>query len=723
MEKSRKAMRFGALGCTIACFSLGAVFFAQSEIPAEEPEPIESLIPEALTNLQVPLPDLTGIVRDKNIAIKLGKAFFWDQQVGSDGQACASCHFKAGADGRITNILTPGLLRVDANGNPDPDTEFGGTVPPSPVATDGFTASNQVARANITLTPDDFPFHQLVDKDDRNSAIVYSTNDSATSPGTFDGSFGTVIPRDLNEYCGDPEGSIFHTQSNLATRKVEPRNTPTVINAAFNFRNFWDGRANNIFNGTDPFGRRNEQARVMILNGRTPELARIDLNNASLASQAVGPTLSDFEMSCAGRQFADVGRRIVSLRPLAQQDIANNDSHLSDLVHPSGKGLRTSYAQLIRMAFEPQYWAARGNFVIDNSGSEPMLVSDSQGYTQTEINFSLFWGIAIMLYEAELISDDTAFDRFRGCHEPSCSPAIEPNENALSEQEKQGLMVFVDKGKCVNCHKGPEFTSAAVHLQAENQEEGLVERMIMGDNQVALYDNGFYNIGVKPTKEDLGVGAVDPWGNPLSFTRQYFDILLGNNAPDPFEVDPCTFEVPVLNDFPCNSAQQTNALRDRVIAGLERDAVDGAFKTPGLRNIALTAPYFHNGGAATLEQVVEFYNRGGNRRGSESNNNSGFGNNDSNLDPDIRPLGLTSQEQADLVAFLKTLTDERVRCAQAPFDHPSLTVSNGHLDQDSNNDNRADDILITLPAVGASGLPFSKCWANSGDLFNQGGPL
>ena len=43
--------------------------------------------------------------------------------------------------------------------------------------------------------------------------------------------------------------------------------------------------------------------------------------------------------------------------------------------------------------------------------------------------------------------------------------------------------------------------------------------------------------------------------------------------------------------------------------------MDGAFKTPGLRNIGLTPPYFHNGGEATLEGVVEFYNRGGNRRG------------------------------------------------------------------------------------------------------------
>ncbi|MFX8565907.1 hypothetical protein ABTL91_20450, partial [Acinetobacter baumannii] len=46
----------------------------------------------------------------------------------------------------------------------------------------------------------------------------------------------------------------------------------------------------------------------------------------------------------------------------------------------------------------------------------------------------------------------------------------------------------------------------------------------------------------------------------------------------------------------------------------QRDAVDGAFKTPSLRNAALTPPYFHNGGTSTLKDVIRFYNRGGDRR-------------------------------------------------------------------------------------------------------------
>jgi cytochrome c peroxidase len=71
-------------------------------------------------------------------------------------------------------------------------------------------------------------------------------------------------------------------------------------------------------------------------------------------------------------------------------------------------------------------------------------------------------------------------------------------------------------------------------------------------------------------------------------------------------------------------------------------SMQGAFKTPTLRDIALTAPYMHNGCYATLEEVVEHYVRGGDVK--------------DNLSPDIRPLDLSAQEKADLVAFMRSLT-------------------------------------------------------------------
>jgi cytochrome c peroxidase len=72
----------------------------------------------------------------------------------------------------------------------------------------------------------------------------------------------------------------------------------------------------------------------------------------------------------------------------------------------------------------------------------------------------------------------------------------------------------------------------------------------------------------------------------------------------------------------------------------------GAFKTPTLRDVALTAPYMHNGLYHTLEEVVEHYVRGGDDK--------------DNLSPNIAPLDLSAPEKGDLVAFMKTLTGTRI---------------------------------------------------------------
>lgn len=71
--------------------------------------------PGPLNTVPVPLPaNLSEFVRDVQAAKVLGKAFFWDQQAGSDNLACASCHFQAGADGRVKNQLDPQLRAVDS---------------------------------------------------------------------------------------------------------------------------------------------------------------------------------------------------------------------------------------------------------------------------------------------------------------------------------------------------------------------------------------------------------------------------------------------------------------------------------------------------------------------------------------------------------------------------------------------------------------------------------
>lgn len=83
------------------------------------------------------------------------------------------------------------------------------------------------------------------------------------------------------------------------------------------------------------------------------------------------------------------------------------------------------------------------------------------------------------------------------------------------------------------------------------------------------------------------------------------------------------------------------------------DAMKGAFKTPSLREVEATAPYFHDGSVATLQEVVAHYARGGDVK--------------TNLSPQIKPLPLTGQEQADLVEFLKALSSP-----VAVYDRPVL---------------------------------------------------
>ncbi|WP_394839442.1 hypothetical protein LVJ94_21380 [Pendulispora rubella] len=193
---------------------------------------------------------------------------------------------------------------------------------------------------------------------------------------------------------------------------------------------------------------------------------------------------------------------------------------------------------------------------------------------------------------------------------------LEGQASALTAKQVAGLNLFAGKAECYHCHPGPELSDATYTFAAQH---GLVNE----DGG----DQGFHHIGVRPVAfrnpEDLGRAANGPKGIPFSVSR----------------------------------------------ANVDR----GAFKTPQLRNIKLTAPYFHNGGKATLTDVVNFYAQGGD-----------FSNPSSRL----RAINFLPGEAAALVDFLTNgLTDCRTENERAPFDHPSLTVPNGP----------------SLPAVGADG--------------------
>jgi cytochrome c peroxidase len=612
-----------------AVIAVGAGILRAQAPPPDPPEPLASL-----KTVPVPEPaNLAQFVANKAAAIRLGKALFWDMQAGSDAvQACASCHFHAGADNRRKNQLSPGLL---AN-----DTTF------------------QIGGPNYTLEPRDFPFTKH-SNENVPSPIVSDANDVASSQGVFNTTFVDITRGQAVDVCNGVPDPVFQVHQ-INTRRVEPRNTPSMVNAVFNFDNFWDGRADHIFNGVSPFGDLDPTAFVWKVdaNGNL-ERQRVSIEPASLASQAVGPPLSKFEMSCDGRVFPKLGRKLLSLRPLAKQFVDPEDSVLggplaSGSGSPGSRGLTTTYPAMIKQAFQPQWWS-----------SAAMITIGGEQFTQMEANFSLFWGLAVQLYEATLVANDSRVDRL-----------LDGNAAALSALEKQGMDLFTGTGRCINCHGGAELTNASVR----NTGNERLERMVMGNGGCAIYDNGFYNIGVRPTADDISRGGTDPFGNPLSDTRRAM-------------MNPPLFVDPNLSP-PLGAVPECD----------QRANVDGTFKTPSLRNVELTGPYFHSGGKATLMQVVQFYNRGGDFAKLNINN----------LDPDIQPLGLTPAQMASLVAFLQALTDERTRQEQAPFDHPQLFRPNGCIGDDKEvHEERTDtggtgrcvDDMEQVPAVGAGGRP------------------
>jgi cytochrome c peroxidase len=376
-------------------------------------------------------------------------------------------------------------------------------------------------------------------------------------------------------------------------------------------------------------------------------------------------------MSFAGRSFPHLGKKMLRLRPLARQIVHPEDSVLGSLSAARfdaqgtlvGRRLRTTYPALIRAAFHDKYW----------NSTQPITLG-SEHFSQMEANFSLFFGLAILMYESTLVSDDTPFDRFQ-----------EGDNTALTAQQQIGLNTFIREGQCMACHRGSEFTNATVNDPLPRPLEGIVERMDMALGE-AFYDNGFYNIGVRPTGEDLGRGGTAPFINPatdepfpLSFTR--LALLEDNGFPLPFSIQ----------RLPCGNAQPSPC-------PLQRAAVDGAFKTPGLRNVELTGPYFHNGGQATLRQVVKFYARG------EDFHDQNLDNLDPNIDVLVGLHGQPAKEVA-LVDFLLALTDDRVRFERAPFDHPEIfpNGSPGNHTALRCAAGSTCDSLFKIPPVGASG--------------------
>ncbi len=600
LGKAAVLLTVGLAGCEAKLPVAGETPPAQLKRALASDVQLRALAAPSLKTVPVPMPSDLGWLVDETAAIALGKAFFWDMQAGSDGVvACATCHHNAGADGR-------------SGGNRHP----------------GSNGAFEIAEVRDQLALSDFPLYRLARPESAKSEVLFDSDDVVGSQGVPPGHFARVVPGQAAEVGRASENPVLPMCQGSA-RQVTGRHSPTVINSVFNFRNFWDGRASHFFNGVNSHGKGDPAARVWVDDGEGLTRERILLDNSALASQALGPPLNPVEMSWQGRTMQSLGRKLLALRPLAKQHVHPEDSVLGTLSDPSGTGLNVSYEELIARAFAPRYWASE------------KLTPD--GHRQIEANFGFFWGLALQLYQATLVSDDTPYDRY-----------MEGQDDALTAEQKEGFFIFFTDGRCDECHSGPEFTAASV--SAAMGEKKVLTRMEMSVGS-ALYDIGYYNIGVRPTSEDLGLGGVDEFGVPLSYARQF--VSGGASGIDVCTLKPAACPLPASLEVTSPTTEDSPA--DRV-------AVDGAFKTPGLRNIELTGPYMHNGSMATLDEVLEFYAREGN-----------FGErNSADFAPHMeRVLLERKDDQALVVKFLQSLTDERVRLQQAPFDHPELVLPDG----------------------------------------------
>jgi cytochrome c peroxidase len=729
--------------------------------------------PVSLQN--VPIPPVPGlldgadpIVVNKNMAIALGKALFWDMGVGSDGQACASCHFSAGADVRIKNQINPGQNSSYHSGQ---------TFSLLPSGTGG---------PNHTLTLADFPLHQFSDPLDNTSSVIFSTDDVVGSAGTFSGQYiGSSKFTGENDQCIRGPDPIFNVNY-TGVRKVEPRNTPTVINAVFNHRNFWDGRANNVFNGSSPWGMRDKQAGVWIKQGARSVVKKpLNLINSSLASQAVTPPIfNNIEMGCESRIWPDIGRKLLLRQPLQNQQVHNQDSVLGPLsLSQNGNlkpGLNTIYMNMITQAFNSKYWSYSGT---GQFGSPP----GGAPYNQMEANFSMFFGIAIQLYESTLVSDQSPFDLSpvtstqNGLWTPTWSNIDEgspPATVAKIAALKAGFLTFTES-HCGDCHSGPNFSSASIatnsllltpiagstfgppatpipygpgalgsgtHKLASfgvTQYGNIVNRDFNNAQGQVFMDMGYFNTGVGDPDSDSGIAGTDPFGNPLSFSAQYVSYLAGNSAgildPGISSIRACDFSTPLAYNanpeknpylnIPGYFSETDGLIPDGTREGVLRNQNCVDPNTAYIPSIAaaqanLTGPEMGVGTQAAfkvptlrnIELTGPYMHNGGMailqqvlefyaRQSNFPNDNLSF--NILSVQGNVSDTNIAP----NLITFLKALTDERVRYEKAPFDHPQLTVLHGHVGNDQQvtpgnplDPSLAQDQYLELPAVGADGL-------------------
>lgn len=215
-------------------------------------------------------------------------------------------------------------------------------------------------------------------------------------------------------------------------------------------------------------------------------------------------------------------------------------------------------------------------------------------------------GAALASYQRTLAAGGSPFDRWRYGGEPG----------ARESQARAGFAVFIGKGRCAACH-------------------------LVGERNALFTDHGFHNTGVGWRR------------NSDAAARTRVQLAPGVHT----ELERRTIET--FSEAPARDVGRYEITLD------PKDR--WAYRTPSLRNVALTAPYMHDGSLPSLEAVVEFYDRGGIDNPEKSSL--------------IAPLGLSAGERAALVAFLRSLTGSGIEAlvAQARASEPHGRVTRSGL--------------------------------------------
>lgn len=304
-----------------------------------------------------------------------------------------------------------------------------------------------------------------------------------------------------------------------------------------------------------------------------------------------------------------------------EQGFTSNE--LGASVGMEGRSLRRNAPTIYNVAYIEQLFHDGREFSLENQMLGPLTNQDemanpSIGYLIEKIKImpdysGLFEdafggkasvqtiGQAIAAFERSLLSANSPFDRWRYGND----------SNAMTDQEIRGSRLFTGKAQCFACHT-------------------------VGEKDALFTDNRFHNTGIGWSRTMRGSNVKH---RVRLAPGEYVDVddkTIQANT-DPAQGDVGRYEV-TLNPS------------DR-----------WAYRTPTLRNVAITGPYMHDGSIQTLEEVVEFYDKGGIDNPTR--------------DSLLKPLNLTLKEKSELVAFLRALTGDNIQALvkstrMAPADNP-----------------------------------------------------